>query len=252
MSASGGTLGAGGSTAMGGNPADGGATGSSGAKSYGGGAAAGDASNSDCVSQVNYLCARDLTGIPFVAQALTASDYCTGDVEWNQCVKGVPVPQGESASNLSYPQPGMLCASGQVSPGGWAIMAIEFAHKSPDRATILSSLDAAGRGITQVIFTIDSPPSQGVIPILHMVTKTECPGQTVDCFNPPAFRLSDITTPGTLTADFTEFKPEGDPSAVLDTTRLHDLNFAVRSMGDFNFCVYDLKFLDAQGNEVKP
>jgi hypothetical protein len=249
---SGGAPGVGGTQATGGFPADGGAPGSGGEKSYGGSVAAGDASNPECVSQVNYLCAQDLSGIPFVTQALTASDYCTGDVQWNQCVKGVPIPQRESTSNLSQPQPGMLCAAGTVSPGGWAIMAIEFAHKTPERATILSSLDAAGRGITQLTFTIDSPPSQGVIPILHMVTKTECPGQTVDCFNPPAFDLGDAKTPGTITAAFTDFKPEGDLSAVLDTTRLHDLNFAVRSMGEFNFCVHDLRFLDAQGHEVKP
>ena len=252
---SGGAAGVGEAAATGGTPANGSAPGTGGASSSGDGS---DVGNPDCESQVNFLCSQDLGGFPFVTVALTGSDYCTGDTI-KECHAGVPIPLGETTSTLSETasmsaealQPGRLCASGKISPGGWAFMAIEFAKSSLDRATILESFDAAGRGITQLAFTIDTPPRQGVTPILHMVTKTECPGKPVDCFYPPVFKLPDITLPGTITAAFTDFKPEGDPTLVLDTTKLHDLNFTINS-GDFNFCIHDLKFLDVNGNEVKP
>ena len=247
---SGGATGVGEASATGGTLAIGGATGTGGASSSGDGSDASDAWNPDCVSQVNYFCSKDLSGIPFVAQALAPSDYCTANNLVNLCLKGVPIPQGETTSTLSYPQLGKLCLSGRVSPGGWAALAIEFAPKSLDRTTILSAFNAAGRGITQLTFTIDTPPSQGLTPNLHMVTATECPGNYLNCFKSPGFHLVSITTPGRVTAAFTDFTPD-DLTLPLDTTRLHELSFSIAS-GDFNFCIHDLKFLDANGNEVTP
>ena len=188
------------------------------------------------------VCASDLTGMPFVASVVSYSDFCA------PC-SGDTTPAGESTVTMSFPDSGMLCLSGQVSPGGIAGVNLGLATRTQD-GSILKPFDAAGRDITQVALTIDSPPSAGVAVKARMVTHVECPNDPLACSYPPDFEFKTISVPGPVVAPLDDFKAV-DSTLVLDTHTLSELVLQVFS-GDYDFCIHDFKFLDAQGNEVKP
>jgi lysophospholipase L1-like esterase len=128
--------------------------------------------------------------------------------------------------------------------------------KNQDRTEVLKKFDAKDLGITQVAFSIDSPPSGGVDVSAAITTATSCPGDSFGCFT-YGFDLmtaagssvpADYTTPGRVIAPFANFiQAIGTQS--FDTSALEHLVFGVAS-GSYNFCIHDFKFLDAQGNEV--
>jgi hypothetical protein len=256
-SGTGGALSVGGAASTGGSTGTGGATSSDGTENTGGsasasgGASAGGDSGSDpnCVSTDALICAADLNnGFPFVSVALEQSDYCS---YLGTTCAGVVVPEGETSVDISQPRAGTLCLTGTVSTGGWALLALEVAEKSLDKKKILQPFDAASRGITQVTMMIDSPPSQGVDVQANMVKQLECPASPLDCFYPPNFDFKTIRAPGQITAALADFK-SGDSSQVLDPSVLNSFLFQIYESGDFNFCIHDFKFLDANNNVVSP
>ena len=202
----------------------------------------------NCVSNDALFCAANLLGFPFVRVAIKSSDYCS---YLGTTCSGVIAPAGETSVYMSQPKAGTLCLTGTVSQDGYALLALEVAEKTLDRKKILQPFDAFKRGITQLTLTIDSPPAQGVDLALNMVQKLECPARSIDCFYPPNFDFKTITTPGTITAALANFKT-GDSSQVLDTSVLHSFVLQVNGAGNFNFCVHDFKFLDANNNVVSP
>ena len=230
----------------------GGAKGSGGAANAGGIAASLGGSDAgpdpNCVTDDAHICAADLNGFPFVRIAIEYSDYCS--YLGTSCA-GVIAPPGETSVDISQPKAGTLCLTGTVSPGGWALLALEVAEKTLDRKKILEPFDALRRGITQLTMTIDSPPTQGVDLQANMIKQLDCPTSSFDCFYPPNFDFETITVPGQVTAALADFK-SADPSQVLNTSVLHSFLFQTFGAGDFNFCVHDFNFLDAQGNVVLP
>src|SRR6266540_2653639 len=149
------------------------------------------------------------SGFPFVRRAVAISDSCGS----NCPLLAATTPAGKSTATLSQPKAGTLCLSGMVSSGGWAQIGLVFPVKNEDRTEILKKFDAKALGITQVAFSIDSPPSGGVEVSAGITTATSCPGNWSGCFD-YGFDLmtaagssvpADYTTPGQVIAPFADF-----------------------------------------------
>ncbi len=201
-----------------------------------------------------FLCAPK--GLAFTAVALGVSDACGGLI--GDCPNP---PPGSTTARLTQPESGKICMAGVVKPGGWADLVLAFTLYSDSTGTkVLKKFDADARGITQVGFTIDSPPRGGIKLEAAVTTQLECPGDPMACFTYGfSFRSAaevdapmSFTEPGPQVAPFTRFK-QGRPgvSQVFDTTALENISFGV-GPGEYDFCIRDFKFLDAAGNAVVP
>jgi hypothetical protein len=239
---SGKAVGSGGASSMGGATGTGGTSNTGGAVSTSGGSdAGGDAGDPNCVTGNGFLCPPDLKGMPFVAFIVWYSDFC------GPC-SGDPPPLGESTVTLSQPEPGKVCLTGKVSPGGLAGFNLELATRTT--TGISEPFNAARLLITQIAFTVDSPPSAGLSMAAAALVQYDCPNDPLACSG-PNFSFNTITAAGPLIAPFSDFK-SSDPTQVLDTSKLVQVFIQNHQAGDYNFCIHDLKFLDAQGNVVEP
>jgi hypothetical protein len=174
------------------------------------------------------------------------------------------ITDGNSTGRASNSAAGKVCMSGTLADAGptyanWgALLALPADKRNPERTRILAPFDAAGLGITQVQFTIESPPITGVMASITQVAQLECPDAPADCLTAAAFDLQLVTKAGTITAQLSAAKQPnwGDPSLVLNPAMLHGLQFSATSAQgaslDYDFCIRDLKFLDAEGKEVGP
>jgi hypothetical protein len=246
----------------------GGATSTGGASNAGG--ASGGATTADASaafpacpsSDPSYICQP--SGFPFMQLAFSVSDLCGGPVAF--CALGKNVPSGETVANLSQPTAGKLCLSGAVAPGGWAQLAFGFRELTPGATGVLKN----AVGISQLRFTVDTPPSGGLVVDAAIHTTEQCPSdaakcQTIcgsdslDCFTygfdlmtaPGSTVPVNITTAQTVTAPFANFKQTVDGHS-FDTTAIDHLTLGLTTQGPFNFCIHDFNFLDAQGNVVLP
>ena len=195
------------------------------------------------------------SGFPFVTSSRAISDAC---VDQGCPLLAANTPVGKTTATLSQPESGKLCLSGTVSPGGWAFLGVLFSVKSQDQTEILKKFDAAWLGITQLEFTIDSPPSGGVGVHAGISLSSTCTDDKLDCLSSPFSLMTgpsssarvNITSPGRVIAPFANFK-QTDGNQSFDTSALDDLGFDV-GPGSYDFCVHGFKLLDAQGNEVAP
>lgn len=174
-----------------------------------------------------------------------------------------------TTATLDNPAPGKLCMRGVLANGGndganWgAIMGLNFFSWNQDQTAVLGKLDAQSLGIVQVQFTLESPPAIGVGVGLNMVTHTECPESTAYCSeggrlrlmsgdSPFAYKTSGVKGPLPLSA-FTQ-PPWDNSTLALDTSRLYSISFIVGTNPgeplDYDFCISELKWLDAYGTEV--
>jgi hypothetical protein len=228
----------------------GGATSTGGASTSGGTAGTSGTSVSDADPCSAGLCVP--SEFPFVTRAIAISDACGRDCP----LLAANTAAGETTATLSHPEAGTLCLSGIVAPGGWAQIGLIFAVKSQDRTEILKKFDAQGLGITQVAFTLDSPPREGVSVDAAITTATSCPGDPFGCFKygfnlmtaPGSSLTENYALPGQFTAPFANFMQTVGTQS-FDTSALDHLVFSVGTKS-YNFCIRDFKFLDAQGNEV--
>ena len=256
------TLGAAGASGIGGSTGTGGASNAGGAS---GGATAGDASTAfpACPSSdPSYICQP--SGFPFMQLAFSVSDLCGGPVAF--CALGKNVPSGETVANLSQPTAGKLCLSGAVAPGGWAQLAFGFRELTPGATGVLKN----ALGISQLRFTVDTPPSGGLVLDAAIHTTEHCPSDAancqticgdgpVECFTygfdlmtaPGSTVPVNITTTQTVVAPFANFKQTVDGHD-FDTRAIDHMSLNLSTQGPFNFCIHDFNFLDAQGNVVLP
>jgi len=213
----------------------------------------GSAATPSCVSAEGLIC--EPNGFPHVTLAGASSDACAGS-RLGTCPDP---PLSATTASLAAPETGKLCLSGTVAANdGWAKIVFVFTTFNLERTKVLKVFDADALGITQVAFSIDSPPSGGVTIDAAVVTATDCPAGPGDCFTQgfdlmtPSSTgdLERFTAPGPEVAPFTNFRQTGaGVSQTFDTSALHHLEFIV-GQGDYNFCIHDLRFLDAAGNEV--
>lgn len=196
-----------------------------------------------CVSGENTICLP--SGFSFVKATFAHSNTCNGI-----CPAASPV--GPWTILLSQPQAGTLCMSGtnpDPTGTGLALSFPEFGQLSPGTLMVLKRFNADLLNITQVRFTIDSPPSGGISVSATTLNSDVCNGN--DCRL--GFALPNrITASGTTTASLVDFISDWNPpKPVFDTRALDTIDFAV-GPGDFDFCVHDFQFLDANGAVVLP
>jgi hypothetical protein len=209
---------------------------------------------STCVAPAGLIC--EPSGLPFVMLTGATSDACAGS-RLGECSDP---PLSTTTARLVQPAAGELCLSGSVDSLGLAKIVLIFSAFNAERTAILRVFDPHALGITQVAFTLDSPPSGGVALTAAVVTATDCPETPRHCFT-PGFDLMTASSNGTpavfrtagaQVAPFANFQQTqvgaGQP---FDSSALHHLEFSV-GPGVYDFCVRDLEFLDATGAEVAP
>jgi hypothetical protein len=210
----------------------------------------------------------------------TIADHSTGNIvikclapfrdEWAFVHHVGAVTDSVTTATLNNPQPGTLCMSGVLANAGpnganWgAILGMDFIEWNEDETEILKWLDAQAFGITQLKFTLESPPPGiGVGLGLDMVTHTECAVSPGYCSSGGRLRLMTGDTPfayltpgdkGPLPISAFVQPPWETSTLTLDTSKLLSLGFVLGSNSgealSYEFCISNLRFLDANGNEV--
>ena len=149
------------------------------------------------------------------------------------------------------------CMSGKIDPGpndtGWgAILVFELAPD--DQSKILAPFDIPARGVTQVRFNLSNPPPTGIQPQLVELTSADCT-TAPDCLDQFGGSPT-LTSAGSVTvalgdlvvADAQQANTVSDPALSVA------LQFYVSSSPgmsfDYDFCIQNLQFLDAGGNEI--
>jgi len=176
------------------------------------------------------------------------------------------VTDGVSTGMLRH-TPGQFCMSGKLDPGAtnmnWgSLMILALTEGTPTGIT--APFTAAARGITQVQFTLDPPPAAGLTVQFSAVQRADCLDIPA-CFTAAAFVFMEngstptvVNDAGTVTASLSSFlQPNwGDPTLSFDTNLITSLQLVPEELPgvvlDYNFCVRDVKFLDAGGLEVSP
>jgi len=127
--------------------------------------------------------------------------------------------------------PGEACMAGTVSDMATFVLGFE-------------QLDAVDLGITDIRFTVDSPPAGGLQPTAASIGPDETPtafftNSRIAVTTSDPFTLS--LSPDTLEAGF-------------DPTRLVALQFFLpfHEPLEYDFCVTSVEFLDSEGNPVVP
>jgi hypothetical protein len=182
------------------------------------------------------------SGFPFARSAFAHSYACNG-------ICPAVSPAGPWTIVLNQPQTGTLCLSGTNPHPMGTGLSLDFttlAQLSPSSLMVLERFNADLLGIKQVRFTIDSPPSGGISVSAYTLHADVCNG--VDCLT--FFALpTRVTAAGTITVALVDFV--ATPPQTFDTRALDAIGFDV-GPGDFNFCVHDFQFLDANGAVVTP
>ena len=207
-----------------------------------------------CVAPTGLIC--EPSGLPFVMLTGATSDACAGS-RLGECADP---PLSTTTARLMQPEAGELCLSGSVVADGMAKIVLIFSTFNAERTKILRVFDPHSLAITQVGFTLVSPPSGGVTVTAAVVTATDCPESPRDCFT-PGFDLMTASSNGTpavfrsagsQVAHFANFQQtQVGVGQHFDKRALHHLEFYV-GPGDYDFCVRDLKFLDSTGAEINP
>lgn len=176
------------------------------------------------------------------------------------------VTDGVSTGKVRY-TPGRFCMSGKQDPGAtnmnWgSLLVLSLTPDAP--MGIAAPFTAAARGITQVRFTVDPAPLSGMTVTFSSLQRADCL-TLPDCFTTAPFELTDdgstptiVEDSGTVTASLTSFvQPNwGNAALAFDKDLIAGLQFGPQQLpgvvADYDFCVRDLKFLDAAGHEVSP
>ncbi len=192
-----------------------------------------------CVSGTNAACLP--SGFPFVTAAFAHSSGCNGICP-GAAPAGTTILFSQTAS-------GTLCLSGTnpALDGTALLLSFSVIGGTPDNGTILKRFNADALGITQVRFTIDRPPSGGITVGAATLHSDVCHG--LDCLTFGFELPTHITQSGTTTAALVDFV--NTPPQPFDTRALDDINFAF-GPGDFDLCLRDFQFLDANGAQVIP
>jgi len=197
----------------------------------------------------------DAREIPFVAVTFWTSDACP-----SQRTGVAPMPSS-TITRLTH-EPGKICMSGQVTTG-YAELFLDFSGNNPNGTQPpeqpADPLDAAGLGISQLRFTLDSPPASGLAANLASVLVPGCYGRPNDCLHAGYYVMREdmpgvptrLDQAGTHTLRIADFQaaPWVDPTRELDTSRLAFLAFEI-GIGDYDFCIHDLELLDDAGSPV--
>ena len=179
-------------------------------------------------------------GFPAIKRAAAVTDYCFV-TDATTCPATTIPPAGSTTARLTQPAAGKLCMAGTAAPNGWAVLALRFYDTRNPDGTYVTTFHPVEAGITAYEVTIDSPPSGGISPSTYGGFHLQLPS------NPGVPLL--VTQPGPVMVPLTGFVSDSDPSVTVAPENVQTTGFDV-GPGDYDFCVHDLKFLDAAGNEV--
>jgi hypothetical protein len=194
-----------------------------------------------CLTGANEECLP--SGFPFSQVAFAHSYACNG-------VCPAASPAGTTIL-FSQPASGTLCLSGTNPDPLGTDLTLVFTEGTTDPRTgtdtVTRRFNADDLHITQVKFTIDRPPSDGVTVSATTLHGDVC--HELDCITFGFTLPGRITASGTTTARLVDFV--SSPPKTFDTRALNWIDFAV-GPGAFDFCVRDFQFLDASGAVVTP
>ena len=204
----------------------------------------------------------DAHDIPFLAVTFWTSDSCPSQRT------GLTVMPSSTITSLTR-EPGKVCMSGQVTTG-YANLILDFDGENrdgiqgsggritPEQSQGAKPLDAVGLGITQIQFTLDTPPASGLAVNLASVVLPGCYGRA-ECLHSGYYLMSEgqpgvlerVRDPGVHGLRIADFQaaPWVDPTEELDTTQLAFVAFELGA-GAYDFCIRDLKMLEAKGAVV--
>lgn len=192
-------------------------------------------------------------GFSYVSAAATRSDACPTPMK-GPC----GTPMSLTTATLTAPDTSKVCMKGSVAGReGFAWLLFHVARWNRAGTDIVTLMNAKAQGITELRFTVDTPPTEGITFVAatahqtHCATPPDCLGEFWSLMTGPRSNVVRvITESGPVSAPFSDFR-RTDPNQVMDTTALADFVF-ILGAGDYDFCISDFKFVDAQGQEVSP
>ena len=196
-------------------------------------------------------------GVAGVQWAGVRSDACANSaVSQRNC----PDAASDTTVTLSQPENGKLCMKGTaVDPSGWAWLIIGVGTWNERLTAATSVLDAKKLGATELRFTLENPPADGLSLFAATVHAYDCgnagpPGCLGEGFalmtGPRSNQTKSLAESGEQSAPFKDFS-RSDPYDPFNVEALHDFIFEI-SPGDYDFCVSDFHFVDAEGHDVSP
>jgi hypothetical protein len=196
-------------------------------------------------------------GVAELQFAAVRSDACADSkVSPRDC----PDPTSDTTAKLSQPEDGKLCMKGTVvDPNGWAWLIMSVGTFNQDGTAATSVLDAKKLGATELRFTLEDPPADGLTLFAATVHNYECgsagpPGCLGEGFGlmsgPRSNQRRLLMEAGVQQAPFKDFS-RSDPYDPFNIDALHAFIFEIPP-GDYDFCVSDFHFVDADGHDVGP
>jgi len=196
----------------------------------------------------NHLLAAN--DIPFATAVFPSTDACP-----NQRSGFTPQPS-TTVAEVRRDAPGSYCLSGEVSTGQVKLV-VSFDHINDlPMPAVHGPLDAVALGVSAIQFTLESPPASGLNVALSNVIRDACGAMDL-CINTGLFITSDgvpirFTDAGTQTLRLADLEPGAEAvGAALDMSRFAGIEFRLNP-GPFDFCVHDVRLLDASGAALAP
>ena len=168
-----------------------------------------------------------------------------------------------AAGALELVEPGQVCMAGTLEPSDWAQMVLSTAPRTADGRTVGPGLDPAALGIVAVRLRL-TPPDQGRMTLLaDVVMQCECPAHPYECVQGGRYTLGNsdhsaplrFTEPTTIIAPLADFVPNELSEPLVGHRPIAHFLLELESTEeafDYEFCVSDVEFLDANGNVVSP
>ena len=194
----------------------------------------------------------DTPGIAFVDVMFPVSDFCPAR-------RMGPNSASNTQLQMTRDAPGRACLRGRLTDG-WATLIVGFDGSNKNGLLPLSPgaapFDADSAGVRGVHFTLDTPPAGGLTVETAYVVGESC---FPNCELHGDFYLMgdsglarSFDQSGSYNFQWPDFQlaPWGDPLTHLDTTHLPGMFFHLPA-GDFDFCLSDFYFLDADGAPVR-
>jgi hypothetical protein len=211
-------------------------------------------------AEVSVTC---VDAVPFVHAAWPYTD--------SNNFPGTPLT-GLTTATITTPSPGKICMAGRME-NGFATMTLSFVTAEDAvslrflEPSFAGGLDTTTRGITQIRFTIDSPPAGTQVQLRSVLTNCDSTNCIRGDFylsqgDPPApVIVAGAGVPNqvtTVVAPIADFKkgPGPNPDWQLEPRNLIWFHAGPGNLapmtGDYAFCVHDFALLDANGVEVQP
>jgi hypothetical protein len=135
-------------------------------------------------------------------------------------------------------EPGRVCMAGTSVDYAILTLTLSLGVGKP--------FDAVAHGITQVGFTVETPPSTGVVPSLAILLSDRSVGGSDLMSDGQQVSIVSSMPKRVPLSDFQSSNVPDDPSRILA------IEFAIGAVEHYDFCVSNLQFFDANDGEIIP